>query len=106
MEAMAIAGLMAVGAALFCMLMVVGLARSLDGTKAQQTEAAREQVSKLIARAASAGGLAGILAAGAPAEEGGETSSQTNKSWGRYLPGLAVAGGLLMLVVGIIAGDG
>lgn len=124
-------GLLLAGAAsvLVCMLIVVGVARSLDGTREKQQEQARQMFVTLANRARNAaadqassgtrslltGSLTGVIAmmsdAAAKSGENGDAGDEKDgspKSRQRQavFTGFAVAAGLIMLVVGIITGDG
>jgi hypothetical protein len=124
-------GLMLAGAAsvLVCMLIVVGVARSLDGTRDKQQEQARQLFVTLANRARNAaadqaasgtrslltGSLTGLAAimSDAAAKSGGpgdaadeKDGSPKSRKRQAAFTGFAVAAGLIMLVVGIITGDG
>ena len=124
-------GLVLAGAAsvLACMLIVVGVARSLDGTREKQQEQARQLFINLANRARSAaadqassgtrrlltGSLTGVIAmmSDAAAKSGGigdaddeKDGSPKSRKRQAAFTGFAVAAGLIMLVVGIITGDG
>lgn len=124
-------GLMLAGAAsvLACMLIVVGVARSLDGTREKQQEQARQLFVTLANRARNAaadqansgtrslltGSLTGVIAmmSDAAAKSGGHDDAGDEKDGSpksrqrqAAFTVFAVAAGLIMLVVGIITGDG
>ena len=96
------------------MLVVVGLARRLD----RDDQSERFTASKLASIASRMKGAGGLAAAAGPVvallahahadskpEDGDKPADPKTKQVRALLTGLAVAGGILMVVVGIITGD-
>lgn len=111
-------------ALLIGMMVVLSVARSLDGSKQQERENFAAKMNALAAKAtqhgqASAGtgwvsgavakSLSTLATASKSTDDDPETAKSTTESRKQIkalFTGLAIAGGLIMLVVGIIKGDG
>jgi hypothetical protein len=111
-------------ALLIGMMVVLSVARSLDGSKQQERENFAAKMNALAAKAtqhgqASAGtgwvsgavakSLSTLATASKSTDDDPETAESTTESRKQIkalFTGLAIAGGLIMLVVGIIKGDG
>jgi hypothetical protein len=96
------------------MLAVVGLARTLD----RDTAAEKATVGRIMEIASKMKGGAGLAAAAGPvvallahaqadskSEDESKPVDPRTKQMKAFLTGLAIAGGILMVIVGIITGD-
>ncbi len=111
-------------ALLIGMMVVLSVARSLDGSKQQEREKFAAKMNALAAKAtqhgqvsAGTGWVSGAVAKSlltlATASkstdddpETGQSTTESRKQIKALFTGLAIAGGLIMLVVSIITGDG
>ena len=107
-------------ALLMGMMVVLSVARSLDGSKEARRVKLEAKIDALTSRALQhsgtgwlSGGVSATLAAlaAASADAKRDSDAQKPETDGRkqvkaLLTGLAIAGGVIMLIVGIITGDG
>ena len=104
--------------ALVMMLVIVMIARALERDRQAETAAVARMIDMAKDAAAKHKNLAGLAAVTGPIaaliaasqsnekKEGESADTPKQKQMKSLMTGLAVAGGLLMLIVGIITGDG
>lgn len=102
--------------ALMMMLVVVMVARTLDRDKQAEKDAVARMVGmakdaaakhkNVMGLSAIAGPMAALIAASQSDEKKDGEDAENPKQKKSLITGLAVAGGILMLIVGIITGDG
>lgn len=102
------------------LMVIVGVARSLDGSGKTNTHQFAQKMAELSKRASKhadsgASGVSGQLArtfismaaaATDKAKDGDSGEARPTDKVKNTMTGLAVAGGIIMLIVGILAGDG